>query len=157
MIELRGELQLALQADDRERIDRVIAAGAEEDFETLQALVEDQSTPSSFRRKALDALARWPDKAEETVTTVASALPQLDEVERMGAIKALERVGNEQALEVIAAYADDPAPDVRRQVAKALARIGTPRAVEILRNLAATERVDYVRDRAEGLLRDWAR
>jgi HEAT repeat protein len=153
MIEVRDELRLALEADDRERLERVIAAGDEDDFETLQTLIRDTETPSNFRRKALYALGRWPGKDEEAVTTIASALPQLDELERMAAINALGRIGTEQALEVVIAYVDDPAPDVRRQVAKALDRISTPGAAAVLRDLAANERVAYVRDRAEELLR----
>ena len=153
MIEVRDELQLAFEADERSRLDRIIAAGDEGDFETLQALVRDRDTPSTFRRRALDALGRWPGKDEEAVATIESALPQLDEVERITAINALGRIGTEQALEVVIAFVDDPAPDVRRQVAKALDRIRTPSAAAVLRDLAANERVDYVRDRAEELLR----
>ena len=153
MIDVRDELRLALEADDRGRLDRIIAAGDEDDFEALQALVRDRETPSTFRRKALDALGRWPGKGEEAVATIEPALPQLDELERMAAIAALGRIGTEQALQVVIAYVDDPAPDVRRQVAKALDRIRTPSASAVLRDLAANERVDYVRDRAEELLR----
>jgi HEAT repeat protein len=153
MIEVPEELRLALEADDRDRLERVIAAGDEEDFETLQALVADGETTSSFRRRALFALGRWPGRGQAAIATIRSSLPRLDEVERMGAINALGRIGTEQALDVVVAYVHDPAADVRRQVAKALDRIGTPRAAAALRDLAASERVDYVRDRAEELLR----
>jgi HEAT repeat protein len=153
MVEVRDELRLALEADDRGRLERIIAAGDEDDFETLQALLGDSDAPSNYRRKALYAVGRWPGKGEEAVATIESTLPQLDEVERMAAINSLGRIGTEQALEVVIAYVDDPAPDVRRQVAKALDRIRTPSAAAVLRDLAANERVDYVRDRAQELLR----
>jgi HEAT repeat protein len=153
MIDMRDDLRLALEADDRDRLDRVIAAGGEDDFETLRALIVDRATPSTFRRKALYAMGRWPAKEEAAIATIGSALPRLDEVERMGAINSLGRIGTEQALDVVLPYAQDPAPDVRRQVAKALDRIGTPRAAAALRDLAAAERVDHVRNRAEDLLR----
>jgi HEAT repeat protein len=138
MIELRHELRLALEAEDRDRLERVVASGDEDDFEDLQALVRDEETPSVFRRTALYALCRWPGKDEEAVETIASVLPRLEEVERMAAVNALGRIGTEQALEVVAARADDPAPDVRWEVAKALDRIGTPSAAAALRDLAGT-------------------
>jgi HEAT repeat protein len=153
MTEVREDLQLALEADDRERLERIIAVGADSDFDTLQALVATEETPTTFRRRALYALGRWHGKEDTAVVTIESVLPRLEEVERMAAMDALGRIGTSRALDAIVAHVDDPSPEVRRLVAKSLARIGSPRAAEVLAHLTSAESVDYVRQRAEQLLR----
>jgi HEAT repeat protein len=153
MNEERDDLQLALEADDRDRLERTIADGRDSDFDRLRMLVLSDETAPIIRRKALYALGRWPNKGQEATESIGSALPRLDETERMSAIDALGHIGTERALEIVATFVGDPAPDVRRQTVYALDQIGTPQAVAVLREIVAREPVGYVRDRAEQLLR----
>lgn len=152
MVEIRQDLKLALEADDRERLDRIIADADPDDFATLQGLIESPEASSTYRRRALYALGQWPDRGDEAATAIRAALPRLDEIERIGAVNALGRIGTPAALDAVLEYADDPAPDVRRQVATAVKRIAPPDAEQRLRQLAETDEVEHVRKHAERLL-----
>jgi len=149
MIEIPRYLELALEADDRDRLERLIAEGDESDFDLLQLLVEREDTPPNYRRKAMYALGRWPDRKETAASTIAAAMPKLTELERITAVDALGRIGTDAALNAVMGYAADDDADVRRQVVKALDRIGTAPAVEALDRMAAEDNVDYVRSLAQ--------
>lgn len=154
MIEIPEYLELALAADDRDRLQRIIERAAPDDFALLQALVADDDTPPNYRRKAMFALGQWPGRNDEAVATIAAALPELTELERITAVDALGRIGTEAALDVVLNCVEDDEPDVRRQVVKALDEIGSGRAVAALDRIAASENVDYVRALAEEKVQD---
>lgn len=145
MIGIPDYLELALEADDRDRLQRIIIEARAADFALLQALVEDADTPPIYRRKAMYALGRWPDRNAAAVATIAAALPHLNELERMTAVDTLGRIGTNAALNMVLDCVVDDDADVRRQVVKALGRIGTTPAIMALKHIAATDRADDVR------------
>lgn len=145
MAELREELQLALEADDRERLEILIDEGNREDFEALKTLVEDEQTSSTFRRKAMYALGKWPDRQEEAVELIQRTLPTMDELETITAVSTLGRIGTPRARDVVLEFRDAEEPDVRRQVVNALGRIGTDEALEALRSMVDREEVEPIR------------
>jgi HEAT repeat protein len=146
MAELPEEIRLALEADDRERLDAIVERAAVDDANILKELISDPSTPSVFRRRAMYAMSIWPGEGSAVVSLIEQGLPQFDELERITAVSALGSVGSDAAIRVMAARRRDAAPDVRRHLAKALGRIGTRAAVEQLRAIERDESVDMVRD-----------
>lgn len=148
MIDIPEHVLLALEADDRDRLQRILAAGDPADFALLRAVVEDDDAPPEYRRKAMYALGRWSGRDDEAVETIASVLPGLGELERITAVNALGRIGSDAALEVTLRYAEDDQAEVRRQVVKSLDRIGSTRAVEALRRIAEQDPAEHVRDLA---------
>jgi HEAT repeat protein len=153
MITLPKQLELALNADDADRMNRIIAEANPDHFELLEVLVRDAETPMNYRRRALSALGRWPGRGAEAAAIIAAVLPGLNELERIAAVNALGRVGSEAALEPVLACTADESPDVRLQAARALNQIGTNRALGALDDMATHDGVDYVRDRARRLRR----
>jgi HEAT repeat protein len=153
MVELRDELELALNGIEAEGLDRIADEADSADFEALEELVRSADTAPAARRRALYALGRWPGREDEVLAAVRAALPVMNERERIAAADALGRVGTPAAREELVALESDPAPDVRRQVVHALARIGGETAHEELRTLAEDDPVAYVREQAEAKLR----
>ena len=149
MTTLHEELELALEADDRARLERIIEDADPDDYRTLRELVRDPGTPEMYRRRALYAIGKWPDRDEEAVAEIADVLPELGELERVTAISTLGRIGSDEAKEVLLQYRDDDAPDVRRQVVASLARLPDERAVETLHSMAEDDESEAVRAKAE--------
>lgn len=152
MIQLSEELELALEADDRARLEQVIEAAEPDDYRTLRELVRDPGTPEMHRRRALYAIGKWPDRDEDAVTEIAAVLPDLGELERITAISTLGRIGSPEAKEVLLEYRDDDAPDVRRQVASSLARYPDDRTIEALHLMAEDDESEAVRAKAERVI-----
>jgi HEAT repeat protein len=148
MADLPEELQLALEADDRHRLDAIIERADPADAERLKGLIAAPETPPTYRRRAMYALSRWPGLGDEAVTLIEQNLPRFDELERITAISSLGRIGTEKAVQAILLRRDDDAPDVRRQVARELGRVATPAALEQLRILESRDKSELVREMA---------
>lgn len=150
MVELSQELKGALESDDSGPLESIAERGAPEDFETLAALVRDEATSERYRRRATSALGRWPDREDQAVDAIESALVGRTELERIAAIDALGRIGTPAAREAILQHLDDE-PDVRRTAVTALARIGDDPAIEAVQELAEDD-AEIVRDKARAVL-----
>lgn len=147
MVELRKELEGALESDDLGPLERIIEQGDPDDFETLRELVRDEDTSETYRRRAMTALGKWPDRGDEAVDVIESVLPGLSEIERITAVSALGRVGTPAARDVLLEYRDD-VPDVRRQAVKALGRIRDETAETAIREMAEEDTSEMVRETA---------
>ena len=154
MNEISEELQLALEADDRDRLDMIIEKDDPDDFATLLSIVQDEEAPESYRRKSLYAVGEMTDPDGTAVTIIGEALPGMSELERITAVNVLGGIGTAEATEVVIKNATDDAPDVRREVVRSLDRIGTAEAMSSLSAMAAEEEVDYVQEMAEERLQD---
>ncbi|MFC6939344.1 HEAT repeat domain-containing protein [Salinirubellus sp. GCM10025818] len=153
MVRITEDLRLALEADDPEELEEIIERGDPEDFGTFQELIENEETSTTYRRRALYALGKWPDRETDAVNTIESVLPRLTELERITAVSTLRRIGTSDARELIVSKADDDSPDVRRQVVKGLSRIGDETAMDMLRELAKDDETEHVRELAQEKLR----
>ena len=147
MVELRKELEGALESDDLGPLERIIERGDPDDFETLQELVQDEDTSETYRRRAMTALGKWPDREDEAVEVIEFVLPGLSEIERITAVSALGRVGTPAARDVLLECRDD-VPDVRRQAVKALGRIRDETAATAIREMAEEDTSEMVRETA---------
>lgn len=147
MVELRNELEGALESDDLGPLERIIEQGDPDDFETLQALVRDEDTSEMYRRRAMTALGKWPDREDQALEVIESVLPGLNEIERITAVSALGRIGTPAARDVLLECRDD-VPDVRRQAVKALGRIQDEPAETTIREMAAQDESEMVRETA---------
>jgi HEAT repeat protein len=147
MVELRKELEGALESDDLGPLERIIERGDPDDFETLQELVQDEDTSETYRRRAMTALGKWPDREDEAVEVIEFVLPGLSEIERITAVSALGRVGTPAARDVLLECRDD-VPDVRRQAVKALGRIRDETAETAIREMAEEDTSEMVRETA---------
>jgi HEAT repeat protein len=151
MSDAMTEVLRAMESDDPEELERIIAAKRPEHLQALLEIAADGArfTPDQ-RRKALYALGRWGDPS--VVAEIRRVLPELNEVQRIAAIDALGRLGTAEALEAVAVYAADPSPWIRETVIIALQRIGGLESLNVLRRMAAAEPVEWVRRRAEASL-----
>jgi HEAT repeat protein len=148
MADLTEELQLALEADDRHRLDALIERADPADEQGLKDLVSAPDTPETYRRRAMYALSRWPGAGDDAVAVIEQHFADFGELERITAISALGHIGTEKAVQAVLAHRDDAAPDVRRQVAKELGRVATPTALEQLREIKTKDASELVRDMA---------
>jgi HEAT repeat protein len=146
MADLPEELQLALEADDRHRLDTLIERADPADEQRLKDLVSASDTPETYRRRAMYALSRWPGASDDAVTVIEQHFASFGELERITAVSALGHIGTEKAVQAILARRDDAAPDVRRQVAKELGRVATPTALEQLREIRTKDASELVRE-----------
>jgi len=153
MERITEDLRLALEADDPEELEAIIERGHPEDFEAFQGVIENEETPTTYRRRALYALGKWPDRDSDAVNVIESVLPRLTELERITAISTLGRIGTADARELIVSKADDDSPDVRRQVIKGLSRIEDETAMDTLREFAEADETEHVRELARETLR----
>lgn len=143
MATLPEELELALQADDSERLQAIIEEGEPAHFAALQSLLATESVDPAYRRKALWALGRWGNP--EVVPRIRQIMPQLPEVERIAAVDALGRIGTPEALEGVITAADDESLDVQRFAVRALGRINTAPAIDKLREIETRTTDDDMR------------
>lgn len=153
MVRTTEDLRRALEADDSEELEGIIERGHPEDFEALQGLIEDEETPTIYRRRALYALGKWPDRETDSVNVIEAVLPRLTELERITAVSTLGRIGTSDARELMVSKADDDSPDVRRQVVKGLSRIADETAMDTLREFAEDDETAHVRELAQETLR----
>lgn len=149
MNQLREELKLALEADDRARLEEIIEEANPDDYEALRDLVQDPGTTETYRRRALYALGNWPEREEDAVKLIAAVLPDFAELERITALSMLGRIGTPEARDVLLDFRDDEAPDVRRQVVSSLARHPDERTVKVLHEMAEDDESPIVRDKAQ--------
>ncbi|MDP8931752.1 MAG: HEAT repeat domain-containing protein [Actinomycetota bacterium] len=155
MVHLPEELQIALDADDAQELDRVIRRQRQADFDTLVDLLSDPGTSSEYRMKAFTALGRWGNRG--VIPTIRQALPQLEDRERIAAIDALGRLGTDEAEEAVSAYTDDDSPQVRKFVVLALERIGSTAAREKLQGMARQDSDAWIRGFADRRLGEGTR
>jgi len=141
---LPDELARALEAEEAEKLNEIIRAHREGDFESLRGLVStDPSVDKGYRNKALYALGRWGNPS--VIPDIERVLPELDETGRIAAIDALGQLGAKQALDVVARYSSDPAPQIRKAVVLALSRINAPEAQTRLHEMANGDPEEWIR------------
>jgi len=151
MVEIREQLEKALNSDDLGPLETIVERGDPDDFETLRELVRSEETSETYRRRAMSALGRWPDREDEAAEAIESVLPRLTEIERITAMSALGRIGTPAARDILLRSRSD-APDVRRQAVNALARIRDEAAMDAIREMAEEDDSEMVREKAQELL-----
>lgn len=147
MVEAREELEAALEAIESTELERLIEEGNPEDFDALREVALAPETPPERRRRALSALGSWSGRETDSLETIRSALPELNDRELISAAAALGRIGTPEARDLLIEL-EVAAPDVRRQIVRSLARIGDDPACDELQKIAEVEQVGYVRDLA---------
>ena len=151
MVEIREQLEKALNSDDLGPLETIVEQGNPDDFETLRELVRDEETSETYRRRAMSALGKWPDREAEAAEAIESVLPRLTELERITAVSALGRIGTPAARDILLQFRSD-APDVRRQAVNALARIRDETAMDAIREIAEEDDSEMVRAKAQDML-----
>jgi HEAT repeat protein len=151
MVEIREQLEKALKSDDLGPLETIVEQGNPDDFETLRELVRDEETSDTYRRRAMSALGKWPDREAEAAEAIESVLPRLTELERITAVSALGRIGTPAARDILLQFRSD-APDVRRQAVNALARIRDETAMDAIREMAEEDDSEMVREKAQEML-----
>jgi HEAT repeat protein len=141
--ELPPHIAKALETDEPGPLDAIVREQRPEDFDVLRRIATSHQVSESFRTKALYALGRWGDR--RAVPEIARVLPTLDEGGRIAAIDALGRLGGAEIVDVVAAYRDDPSPQVRKFVVKALSRVGDAKARAQLESISRDDPQEWVR------------
>ena len=148
MIKLPDHILVALDPNDTDRLDDLIARHAAADFELLLRIASGEVMPTAWaRRRALYALGRWGDPGVSRA--IEAVLPLLDVNERVAAIDALGQLGTEEAAALAWEFARDPSAEVRGAVVEALARIGGSKTRGLLRLLEASDPSATVRELAK--------
>ena len=146
-------LREALESDCAHSLEPVLKNREKGDFLALQQYLSLHPSVKTkqYRAKAIYLLGRWGDPAP--VNALRRILPRLDESERITAIDALGRLGTDEALTGVLAYANDSSPNIRKFVVHALARINSPTARTTLEKMSSKDSVDRVRATASKHLR----
>lgn len=150
-IKMSAKLAEALQSDCARSFEAVLFDKDPDDFEALTGIAADSTYSAAKRSTAIFMLGAWGDT--KAVDTIAAALPELPDAEKVSALDALGRLGSPAALKAVKAFTNAESADVRKFAVHALARIGSAEALEALAEVQRREPIDYVRKAAERYLR----
>jgi HEAT repeat protein len=150
MIQLAEPLATELAATCFQAMETILERRSENDFEQLQAVLQDDDMDNTLQQNAIMLLGRW--GRPEAVPAIISLLPTLDERGLINAVDALGRLGTPEAVSSILDQSHHPSPDVRRFAAYALDRAATPPALARLQEMASVDSEEFVRARVQGLL-----
>ncbi|UCC66491.1 MAG: HEAT repeat domain-containing protein [Deltaproteobacteria bacterium] len=125
--------------------------GRARDVRAVEPLIEAlQDTDKGVRREVVKALGTIGDP--RAVEPLGRMLEDDDEVVRMNALRALQMIGDERVVDLIISALKNDNPMVRMNASVSLGKRGDEKALVPLEELAATDRVSYVRYAAQEAL-----
>lgn len=152
MADINNRLKEALLASCAHSIEDILAQKSEEDYQELKTLLElDDSIEPQLRHQAVHLLGRWGNT--EVVPQLQRLLPQVDELEQINTLNALSQLADAAATETVVEYTKHPSPDVRRFALSGLSRMDKVRAKQVLEEAAKEDAVEFVRAKANALLK----
>lgn len=143
---LSPELETALKAEEAGTLNEIVRARRPEHLAQLRELAADDTAPPLYRSRAIYALGRWGDPA--AVADIVRGLPTLAEQGRLSALDALGRLATPEAERVLADYAADASPQVRKLVVEGLVRAKGAAAQSTLRAIAERDPEGWLRELA---------
>jgi HEAT repeat protein len=143
---LSPELEAALQAEEAGALNQIVRARRPEHLVQLRQVAADETAPPLYRSRAIYALGRWGEPA--AVADIVRGLATLDEQGKLSAMDALGRLATPEAEQVLAGYAGDASPQVRKLVVQGLARTTGAAARSTLRAIAERDPEGWIRDLA---------
>lgn len=150
----KGLEELIKDLQDENPLIRWTAAGElgrARDVRAVDPLIEAlQDTDKGVRREVVKSLETIGDP--RAVEPLGRMLEDDDEVVRMNALRALRMIGDERAVDLIISALKNDNPMVRMNASVSLGKIGEEKALAPLEELAATDRVSYVRYAAQEAL-----
>lgn len=150
----KGLEELIKDLQDENPLIRWTAAGElgrARDVRAVDPLIEAlQDTDKGVRREVVKSLETIGDP--RAVEPLGRMLEDDDEIVRMNALRALRMIGDERAVDLIISALKNDNPMVRMNASVSLGKIGEEKALAPLEELAATDRVSYVRYAAQEAL-----
>jgi len=145
-VRLSPELEAALQAEEAGALNEIVRARRPEHLAQLRELAADETSPPLYRSRAIYAVGRWGDPV--AVADIVRGLPTLTEQGRLSALDALGRLATPEAEKVLADYAADASPQVRKLVVQGLVRTKGAAAQSTLRAIAERDPESWLRELA---------